>query len=94
VRLVAATNIDLARAVVAQHFRADLYYRLSVAGVRLPSLHERQADILPLAEHFIGVYCNRLGIRPVPLSADAGDALRATAGPATSASSRTSSTTR
>jgi sigma-54 dependent transcriptional regulator len=76
VRLVAATNIDLARAVVAQHFRADLYYRLSVAGVRLPSLHERQADILPLAEHFIGVYCHRLGIRPVPLSADAGDALR------------------
>jgi len=76
VRLVAATNIDLARAVAAQHFRADLYYRLSVAGVRLPALHERQADILPLAEHFIGVYCNRLGIRPVPLSADAGEALR------------------
>ncbi|MEP6504386.1 MAG: sigma-54 dependent transcriptional regulator [Betaproteobacteria bacterium] len=76
VRLVAATNIDLSRAVVAQHFRADLYYRLSVAGVRLPSLHERQADILPLAEHFIGVYCQRLGIRPVPLSAAAGEALR------------------
>jgi sigma-54-specific transcriptional regulator len=76
VRLVAATNIDLARAVAAQHFRADLYYRLSVAGVRLPSLHERQADILPLAEHFIGVYCNRLGIRPVPLGAEAGRALR------------------
>ena len=76
VRLVAATNIDLARAVVAQHFRADLYYRLSVAGVRLPSLHERQADILPLAEHFIGVYCSRLGIRSIPLSADAIAALR------------------
>ncbi len=76
VRLVAATNIDLARAVAAQHFRADLYYRLSVAGVALPALHERQADILPLAEHFIGVYCNRLGIRFMPLSADAGQALR------------------
>jgi sigma-54-specific transcriptional regulator len=76
VRLVAATNIDLARAVVAQHFRADLYYLLSAAGVRLPPLHERRADILPLAEHFIGVYCNRLGIRPVPLSAEAGHALR------------------
>ena len=76
VRLVAATNIDLARAVAAQHFRADLYYRLSVAGVRLPALHERQADILPLAEHFVGVYCNRLGIRPVPISAAAGHALR------------------
>jgi len=76
VRLVAATNIDLARAVTAQHFRADLYYRLSVAGVRLPALHERQADILPLAEHFIGVYCARLGIRSIPLSADAIAALR------------------
>ncbi|MFL6697563.1 MAG: sigma-54 interaction domain-containing protein [Vitreoscilla sp.] len=76
VRLVAATNIDLARAVAAQHFRADLYYRLSVAGVRLPALHERQADIVPLAEHFIGVYCNRLAIRRLPLSADAADALR------------------
>ena len=76
VRLVAATNIDLARAVAAQHFRADLYYRLSVAGVRLPALHERQADIVPLAEHFIGVYCNRLGIRPLQLSDDACDALR------------------
>jgi sigma-54 dependent transcriptional regulator len=77
VRLVAATNIDLTRAVVAQHFRADLYYRLSVAGVRLPSLNERQADILPLAEHFIGVYCARLGIRTMRLSADAIAALRA-----------------
>ena len=76
VRLVAATNIDLARAVAAQHFRADLYYRLCVAGVALPALHERRADILPLAEHFIGVYCNRMGIRPLPLSADAADALR------------------
>ena len=76
VRLVAATNIDLARAVAAQHFRADLYYRLSVAGVRLPALHERQADIQPLAEHFVGVYCNRLGIRPVPLSPAAAQALR------------------
>ena len=75
VRLVAATNIDLARAVVAQHFRADLYYRLSVAGVRLPSLHERQADIVPLARHFIGAHCTRLGIRPPALSDEAGDAL-------------------
>jgi len=68
VRLVAATNIDLARAVEAQHFRADLYYRLSVAGVRLPPLRERPADILPLARHFITGYQNRLGMAHVQLS--------------------------
>jgi len=68
VRLVAATNIDLARAVEAQHFRADLYYRLSVACVRLPPLRERPADILPLAKHFISVYRTRLNLREVTLS--------------------------
>jgi len=68
VRLVAATNIDLARAVEAQHFRADLYYRLSVACVRLPPLRERLADIVPLARHFISVYSNRLNLRDVTLS--------------------------
>ena len=75
VRLIAATNIDLVRAVEAQHFRADLYYRLSVAAVRLPPLHERQADIVPLAEHFIGVYRNRLGLEPVAVSEAAREAL-------------------
>ena len=69
VRLVAATNIDLARAVEAQHFRADLYYRLSVAGVRLPPLRERPADILPLARHFITGYQSRLGMDKAQLSA-------------------------
>ena len=75
VRLVAATNIDLIRAVEAQHFRADLYYRLNVASVRLPSLSERQADILPLAEHFATVYRSRLGIGPVSFSDEAAQAL-------------------
>ncbi len=75
VRLVAATNIDLARAVEAQHFRADLYYRLSVASVRLPPLRERPADIVPLARHFVNVYRTRLSLDEVALSEAAQSAL-------------------
>lgn len=75
VRLVAATNIDLARAVEAQHFRADLYYRLSVASVRLPPLRERPADIVPLARHFVNVYRTRLSLDDVVLSDGAQAAL-------------------
>jgi sigma-54-specific transcriptional regulator len=75
VRLVAATNIDLRRAVEAQHFRADLYYRLSVATVSVPPLRERQGDILPLARHFIGVYGPRLGAHEATLAPDAEAAL-------------------
>ncbi len=75
VRLVAATNIDLARAVAAQHFRADLYYRLSVASVRLPPLRERPADIVPLARHFLSVYRGRLHLEEVSLSPESQAAL-------------------
>jgi sigma-54-specific transcriptional regulator len=77
VRLVAATNIDLRRAVEAQHFRADLFYRLSVASVRLPPLRERPADILPLVRHFISVYRQRLNLNEVRVSDRAQEALLA-----------------
>jgi len=75
VRLVAATNIDLARAVEAQHFRADLYYRLSVATLALPALRQRPGDILPLAHHFIQQYCQRQGRPDAGLGPAAKEAL-------------------
>lgn len=77
VRLIAATNVDLRDAVNAGHFRADLYYRLSVATLELRPLCERPGDILPLARHFLAQYGQRLDITLPRLEADAERALLA-----------------
>ena len=77
VRLIAATNVDLRDAVSAGHFRADLYYRLSVATLELRPLWERPGDILPLARHFLASYAQRLGITGAALAPDAERALLA-----------------
>lgn len=52
VRVVAATHVDLEQAVIEGRFRQDLYFRLNVLRIDVPSLHERENDILVLAEHF------------------------------------------
>jgi sigma-54-specific transcriptional regulator len=60
IRVVAGTNVDLPAAIAAKHFRVDLYYRLNVVALQVPTLAERPGDILPLAEHFIRLYSQRL----------------------------------
>ena len=61
-RIVSATNRNLAAEIVAGRFREDLYYRLNVVEVRLPSLRERVDDIPVLASHFLKRFCEELGL--------------------------------
>ena len=71
VRIVAATNHDLDRAVDEQKFRKDLYFRLNVARVHLPPLRERRADIAPLLEHYLRAINPRSAVPVDGFSAEA-----------------------
>jgi two-component system nitrogen regulation response regulator NtrX len=68
VRVIAATNRDLSELVSQQKFREDLYYRLCVVPVRVPSLRERRDDIRALAEYFLGEFCARNNFKPKRLA--------------------------
>ncbi|AJF06255.1 sigma-54-dependent transcriptional regulator [Geoalkalibacter subterraneus] len=61
VRLVAATNKDLAEKVRLGRFREDLYYRLNVVNIHVPPLRERREDIEPLARHFLNHFSAEMG---------------------------------
>ncbi|MBK9275613.1 MAG: sigma-54-dependent Fis family transcriptional regulator [Flavobacteriales bacterium] len=64
VRVIAATNKDLRKEIAEGRFREDLFHRLSVIPIHVPSLHERLEDIPLLADHFIQQVCTEQGIAP------------------------------
>jgi DNA-binding NtrC family response regulator len=76
VRVVAATNKDLADEIKNGNFREDLYHRLSVILINVPSLESRKDDIPLLADHFIQQICNEYGQQPKEIENDAVDELK------------------
>lgn len=71
VRVVAATNKDLQKEIANGNFREDLYHRLSVILIHVPSLNERKEDIPLLAEHFLKLICEDHGMAPKTFTKEA-----------------------
>ncbi|MBL8851401.1 MAG: sigma-54-dependent Fis family transcriptional regulator, partial [Planctomycetaceae bacterium] len=77
VRVIAATNADLAEMVAQRRFRQDLYYRLSVVTLDIPALRDRPEDVLPLAEFFLERFCRQANRKTLVLSPEARRRLQA-----------------
>lgn len=77
-RVVAATNKDLRKEIEAGRFREDLYHRLAVILIHVPSLNDRREDIPLLAEHFLTLVCTEHGIPRKQFTEDALEALKQT----------------
>jgi DNA-binding NtrC family response regulator len=71
VRIIAATNKSLERAVLAREFREDLFYRLNVVRIHLPALKERPEDIQLLLNYFLKKMAQKQGVNPKSITADA-----------------------
>ena len=80
-RLIASTNADLRQRVREKQFREDLYYRLAVFPLHLPSLESRSGDVLPLARHFLQTLCSRACAPAKSFSPEAENALSTHAWP-------------
>jgi transcriptional regulator with PAS, ATPase and Fis domain len=74
-RIISATNSDMNQLIAKDVFREDLFYRLNTLEFRVPSLREREQDIVPLAEYFIGVYSQKYLRATISLSSQAKQAL-------------------
>lgn len=68
VKVISATNVNIEKAMQEGKFRQDLYYRLAVAEIRIPSLHERGEDVLLLAEKFLERFCKEVARPSLRLS--------------------------
>jgi len=76
VRVIAATNKNLKEEIQNNNFREDLYHRLSVILIHVPSLNSRKDDIPLLANHFNNIICGELGVTPKNIEPDAIEELR------------------